>query len=206
MRVYDTATSAPANTPGTNTYNANHATHFLPDVGTAPVVDPAVYVSSSAVIDSTYRFEARRSPPTNVAAIVLGTTVPYQRYTGGRPGLQFLPSTPTGVAGLLAFGSIIVKDDGVNDTPGKLTVVAFTDLRDVDFSVLAAASTTAVLDIDVDGAVTATEVSGDMRVGFVRSRTDDVVLTAARHILDGVPTEAALGANDPADVVGRNIR
>ena len=197
VRVYDTATSAPANTPGTNTYNANHATHFLPDVGTAPAVDPAVYVSSSAVIDSTYRFEARRSPPTNLAAIVLGTTVAYQRYTAGRPSLQFLPSTPTGVAGLLAFGSIIVKDDGVNDTPGKLTVVAFTDLRDVDFSVLAAASITAVLDIDVDGAVTATEVGGDMRVGLVRSRTDDVVLTAARHILDGVPTEAALGPTTP---------
>ena len=84
-------------------------------------------------------------------------------------------------------------------SPPRIDVIAFTDLADV-----VAPGVRAVLDIDVDGEITATEVSGDMRVGRIRSRTDDVTLTAAKSLLDGDPADATAAA-DPADVIGRSI-
>ena len=45
-----------------------------------------------------------------------------------------------------------------------------------------------MLNADVAGPVTLHEVSGDLRAGLIRSRTDDVTLTAtpSGSILDGV--------------------
>ncbi len=63
------------------------------------------------------------------------------------------------------------------------------------------------IDVNVDGKVTLGEVAGNLRVGLIRSRADDVLLTAqAGAIVDAKTGDgvAPTGDLDP-DVVGTNI-
>src|SRR5206468_3428461 len=53
---------------------------------------------------------------------------------------------------------------------------------------------------------TLTEVSGDMRLGLVRSRTSNVTLTAARSILDAAAAnDSKTAGQDPQDVQGDTV-
>ena len=61
------------------------------------------------------------------------------------------------------------------------------------------------LDVNVDGSVTLKEVAGDLRVGLVRSRTNDVYAhRRRRRILDADPADAAVERRRPAGRPGRH--
>ena len=209
VQVYEQASNAPGFPGAVRTYDVpDVADHFLPDVGTGAGVDPALRPGTATTIDSAFWFDARGSRPASIVAPYPGTSVDARVYLPGTRVARYQSAgaivVPTGVPGLVAFESIVVADDGLSDAggPGRIDVLASTDLRDATLVELGL--TRAVLDIDVDGSIRATEVSGDMRVGLIRSRTSDVTLVADDSILDGDPADA-LAAADPADVVGRNI-
>ncbi|KAA5541791.1 hypothetical protein FYK55_16405 [Roseiconus nitratireducens] len=62
------------------------------------------------------------------------------------------------------------------------------------------------LDIDTNGLVDATEGSGNMRVGNIISRYDDVILSSPKSIVDAASGDGAPPAGDAtADVSGKNI-
>ena len=115
------------------------------------------------------------------------TTLQGDFVTGGDATAPEMP-------GLLAGRHIRVKDvEGFLDSSGlaadshsptKISIEGFTDLADTG---------TGWIDVNVNGHVTLKEVSGDMRVGLIRSRGSNVTLTAAVSILDSNPADA-----DPA--------
>ena len=107
--------------------------------------------------------------------------------------------------GITAGRHISIKDtEGLNDatglapdsgSPQRISLTGFIQMGDV---------TPGWLDVNVDGAVNLEEVSGDLRVGLVRSRTDNVRLVAVgSSILDGNPADPVV--LDPQDVEGVNI-
>ncbi len=96
------------------------------------------------------------------------------------------------VAGLIAGttdGNIIINDaEGAGVEQPTIAVLGLTDLLGTGY-----------IDVNVDNWVNLTEVTGDLRVGLVRSRGNDVTLTAS----DGSIVDAC---NDLAsDVTGVNI-
>ena len=114
-------------------------------------------------------------------------------------------TTPAKAAGITAGRHISVKDtEGLNDatglapdsgSPRRISLTGFIQMGD---------TTPGWLDVNVDGRVDLEEVSGDLRVGLVRSRTDDVRLVAfGGSILDGNPADPVV--LDPQDVEGVNI-
>ena len=116
-------------------------------------------------------------------------------------------AAPAHSAGLVAGDNISVKDtEGLADLTGlavdsgltpTITIVGFTDLAN---------GGTGWIDVNVDGSVTLTEVSGDMRLGLVRSRTSTVTLTADGSIVDAAAAgDSKLPGQDPQDVQGSSI-
>ena len=101
-------------------------------------------------------------------------------------------------AGLVAGGNIIVNADTKGSlTPAKIDIVGLTDI-------LASGH----IDVDTDGSVILTEITGDLRVGTITSEFSDVTLTAP----DGSIIDAVNDANDAVaytgtigDVNGNNI-
>ncbi|MGD9713188.1 MAG: beta strand repeat-containing protein, partial [Thermomicrobiales bacterium] len=114
------------------------------------------------------------------------------------------------VAGLIAGntnGNIIIKDvQGAADD----TINGMAGLNEPTIDVVGLSNLlgTGHIDVNVDGMVTLAETTGDLRVGLIRSRGDDVTLTS----LDGSIVDAPTGAIDGAptgdstpDVVGINL-
>lgn len=119
--------------------------------------------------------------------------------TAGTPGLT--AGTPD------AAGNIIVADvqgDANWTTSGSAgltapvtTLVGFTDVRGLGHT-----------DTSVDGDVTLTEVTGDLRAGMIRSRGGDILLTSRFGSIEDAPTgadAAATTGDADADVVGVNV-
>ena len=86
-----------------------------------------------------------------------------------------------------------------------ISLTGFINLLDANCLDADAGTICGWLDVNVDGDVTLKEVVGDLRVGLVRSRTGNVVLTAAGSILDADPADDDSSALDPQDVEGVNI-
>jgi hypothetical protein len=110
------------------------------------------------------------------------------------------------IAGKTATGDIVVNDvQGLADT----TVNGAGGLAQPTISVLGRSNLigTGHIDTNVDGSVTLTENTGDLRVGLIRSRGSDVTLTAQdASIVDAKTNDGAAPVGDSApDVVGVNI-
>ncbi|HEY9239276.1 MAG TPA: hypothetical protein VIP10_10605, partial [Burkholderiaceae bacterium] len=181
--------------PGSQTYNALHSRHFLPDGGTLSL-DPAAYASGGTPVASTYRFEERQARPEGTVRHFAGTVVDYLAYDP----VLLVPVAPpaalpvTSTAGLRAGVDIVVAAS--NPAPGatRLNVTGFTDITGSGH-----------IDVLVNGFITLEEQAGDLRVGDIRSTDDDVTLISPAAILDANPADDAFGIADPADVTGRNI-
>ena len=163
--------------------------HFENESGTFPPLDPAVYTGGTdAPIDSHYDFALRHPVLTRKLEHTAGTLIDHFHaeilsgdYVLTDLGAAAAPETP----GLVAGHTISIKDtEGLADPTGLaadgglltfIRITGFTDLADVG---------TGWLDVDVNGSVTLKEVSGDMRVGLVRSRKSNVTLTGKVSILD----------------------
>ncbi len=147
--------------------------------------------------------ELRYRPEFSTGELVLFSTVAPLAGTVPCPGLA--GECP----GLVAGSHIAVRDseglangdDAVDGALGKrIRIFGYTNLGDV-------LPGPGWLDVNVDGNVELKEVVGDMRVGIVRSRTNDVKLTAAGSIIDAdVPGETKTAAADTRDVEGVNIK
>ena len=123
---------------------------------------------------------------------------------GGRFTLFTTTVTPLDAGGIDAGRNLSIKDtegltSGLAPDSGsipRISVRGWIEIRDV---------TPGLLDVNVDGAVNLVELTGDMRVGLVRSRTDDVLLRSIDgSILDADPADHLADA-DPQDVEGVNI-
>ena len=137
----------------------------------------------------------------------LGTGL--NRYAAALSGGEFVlfaaAAAPAESPGLVAGRHIAVRDteglaNGDNAADGgsapRIRIFGYTNLAD---------GGSGWIDVNVDGSVELEEVSGDMRVGLIRSRTDDVTLTAAGSILDADPADPGTSATDLRDVEGVNI-
>ena len=166
--------------PPSTSRDKNYTNIFRPDGSGTPTVDLAAFGGSTETkVDSLYDFRNLDGAGNRtVAGVIAGKTT----------------------------GNIIVKDgEGAADTTingaGGLTAPT------IDVLALSDLLGTGHIDVNVGGSVNLTENSGDLRVGLIRSRGDDVTLTS----LDGSIVDAKTGDDmDPAgdtatDVVGVNI-
>ncbi|MFL6035351.1 MAG: beta strand repeat-containing protein, partial [Gaiellaceae bacterium] len=172
-----------------------------------------VSLGSPTEIDSVYFFALRNEllerelePVGDTGVSGYKITIEHGQFvTGGAPA-------GFGTPGLVAGRHIRVKDsEGALDATGlapdggsatRISIIGFTNLAD---------DGTGWIDVDVNGSVALWEISGDMRVGLIRSRKSDVLLIAAVAIFDSNPADAdpatyhKMSATDPQDVQGDNI-
>ena len=163
--------------------DSSFKTFFRPDGSSMPSRNLAAFGGTEALRNSTYDFR-------NLDA------------TGGRT-----------VAGLIAGGAAAGSTGNivVNDVQGKAdgTVNGAAGLAAPTLHLLGLSDLlgTGHVDINVDGKVTLAETAGDLRVGLIRSRGNDVSLESQRaSIVDAATGDGAnpLGDTTP-DVVGINI-
>jgi len=176
--------------------------------------DPALYLSAvtddDVLINGFYNFQLLKAPLDRVGVTFLTTGL--ERYRGDLPDgpfefvmLDTTTDAPAESPGLIAGSSIDVRDteglaqgdDAADLNVGPtIRIFGYTNLKDV---------TLGWLDVNVKGRVELKEVTDDMRVGIVRSRTSDVKLTAQRSIIDADTGEPKTSDVDPRDVEGLNI-
>jgi Ca2+-binding RTX toxin-like protein len=178
---------------------------YDPDrTGAVYTKDPALYLSAAdddVLIDGFYKFQLLNLPLTRTNVNFLTTGL--QRYQGDLRNGEFVMFQTTAAAaespGLIAGRHIDVRDsEGLiqGDAAADLNVgptiriFGFTNLKD---------TTPGWLDVNVKGSVELKEVDGDMRVGIVRSRTDDVTVTAKGSIIDASTGETKTSDVDPGD-------
>ena len=198
-----------------------HISHFRGPISSDPLVyDPrrtgfagsaggngTTTTGAEVAIDGNYTIHlrnpvaARVTEPFNGAVRFVPTPVP----GGPRFTIFTTATTPRTAPGITAGRHVSIKDtEGLNDasglapdsgSPQRISLTGFIQMGD---------TTPGWLDVNVDGRVDLEEVSGDLRVGLVRSRTDDVRLVAVgSSILDGNPADPVV--LDPQDVEGVNI-
>ena len=165
-----------------------HHTHFrTPDSATSPGFDVALgNAFTQTPISSTYTFQLRNELLALTLGSIAGQTAFLPPLVGG--DLEVFSSTPaSGPAGITAGGGMSIKDtaglSGTADTSSTtMSIVAYINETD--------AILPSWVDADVDGSIVITEMTDDLRVGLIRSRGDDVSLTAFfGSILDGDPAD-----------------
>ena len=110
------------------------------------------------------------------------------------------------IAGKTTTGNIEIKDvEGAADT--TVNGAAVTAAPIIGVLGLSDLLGTGHIDIDVDGSVTLGEITGDLRVGLIRSRGADVTLTALdSSIVDAATGDGVVPVGDAnPDVVGVNV-
>ena len=193
---------------GTNTT----AGHDPARTGASGLLDPAVYVGATGTdvpIDSFYRFKLRHVPLARSEVQIPGTSlVMYKAETAGGEYVLFSGTAAAAeTPGLVAGRHIDIRDTEGLSSGNDLAVdgVSATTIRIYGFTNLADTGS-GWLDVNVEGSVELKEISGDLRVGIVRSRASTVKLTAAAGIRDADTAEDGLASvNDPQDVQGSSI-
>ena len=213
--------------PDRNTYT----THFtIPKTEPTPSTvyrDVAAYVATSGhtPVDSLFIFELRNAIQDRgdlVERFVLRDTdaLPPTFTTTDAYAINLVRDPmPAETPGLVAGRHIWVDDVAGHSTSAgfaadsgsttTIAVTAYTDLRDV---VATGGFGTGWINVNVDGDVWVKEISGDMRIGLIRSRLGNVELTVPLgSMLDADPADcpggnrASCAGTDPADVAGVNI-
>ena len=200
----------------------DHSFHFRgPDAngqrdpartGRSALLDPAVYISTSTPtpIDSRYHFELRNNVLTRTETRIIGSLLMmYRAALIGGEYVLFDTTSLTGVAGIEAGDDIIVADtQGLAADPAAPSASAGVAQPRIGVDGFVDVLGLGHLDVNVDGAVDLEEVAGDLRVGLVRSRADDVILTSRAGSITDAPTGADASATTGdtyADVVGIDI-
>ena len=178
--------------------------------GVSAILDPAVYPLLSAgvpvdvAIDSHYRFELRNVPLARSDVPFPGTGLAmFEPKTSGGEYILFAGTAAAAKSpGLIAGRHIVIRDsEGIANGPLAADIAGGKTIRIFGYTNLADAGS-GWLDVNVDGSVVLEEISGDLRVGLVRSRASTVKLTAAVSILDADPGDSPSSVDDPQDVQG----